>query len=614
MPDVAEPMTEHATEKKKKKHLPPPRPGPRGGRDDRLRRRPRPAAEALRHRGVRHPHRVDGRDALRLPEDHHLPEVRPRVPGQLARRGRGRIRATGRKMPLYGYCCPNCRLSGARSTDLNPVPKNSTGRPRAGAQAALPHPRARSAATSSSSSSPRSRRRSTSPRTTSSARWASAARRSPSTAASCSSPRSLAYPADALDENGQPLYPRPDDPLDLWRPRYMYSNVVWDSNPLAEELLRAVARRRASRRTTRAGSRSSARARSRLLADRRIVWDNDQQPKELAGRVQALVSRWPARREAGEVLPWNGNDEQQPTAFRHDKPRARLDPLPPPRDAVEDHGRGPRWTICPRPTSPALANQPPTFIDNFLGYNAGRDLDPATGRVERRDRTGYDKLWVGDLILECEATFDAGSKVVLELSKGVNRFQAEFDGGQGDARAASAPGGSRVQAAVAAVQDRRGRARPPLRQRRLPAVGVGGRQARSTSAPTATTRRRRPSRKPRSRTPKGNPDMNPEGWTQTNDVLAPASIGAHGRRRRAEHQAPSRHLLHAAEPGPDRPRQGGHLLRPARPLPVPGRQQRPELRQPQVGRGPGATDARQGGVRVLAGPTVGHPNRIGFIK
>ena len=46
--------------------------------------------------------------------------------------------------------------------------------------------------------------------------------------------RGLAYPVDAIDENGQPLYPRPDDPNDLWRPRYMYSNV-FDSNPLAEE-------------------------------------------------------------------------------------------------------------------------------------------------------------------------------------------------------------------------------------------------------------------------------------------------------------------------------------------------------------------------------------------
>ena len=50
--------------------------------------------------------------------------------------------------------------------------------------------------------------------------------------------------------------------------------------------------------------------------------------------------------------------------------------------------------------------------------------------------------------------------------------------------------------------------------------------------------------------PKGNPDMNPEGWTRANDVDRPGEHRRSGRRRRAEHQAPSRRLLHAAEPGP----------------------------------------------------------------
>ena len=61
---------------------------PRGHRDGRLRRRPRPAAQVVRRRGVRHPHRLDGRDPVRLPEDGHLPPVRPQVPRQLPPRGR----------------------------------------------------------------------------------------------------------------------------------------------------------------------------------------------------------------------------------------------------------------------------------------------------------------------------------------------------------------------------------------------------------------------------------------------------------------------------------------------------------------------------------------------
>ena len=140
-----------------------------------------------------------------------------------------------------------------------------------------------------------------------------------------------------------------------------------------------------------------------LLADRRIVWDNDQQPKELAGEGAAAVVSRARRRETGERLE-RRRRRSSPRAFRHDKPRARLDPLPPPRDAVANYGRATGWTtLAARPTSTALASQPPTFIDNFLGYNAGRDLDPPTGRVESRDRAGQDKHWVGDLILECEA-------------------------------------------------------------------------------------------------------------------------------------------------------------------------------------------------------------------
>ena len=131
-------------------------------------------------------------------------------------------------------------------------------------------------------------------------------------------------------------------------------------------------------------------------------------------------------------MPWNGNDENQPTAYRHDKPEldwlryrhlAKAWHLGPqdPRDQL------PEGTAVDGAT---LAAQQPTFIDNFLGYNAGRDLDPASGKVEARDRTGLDRLWVGDLILECKATIEAGSKVILELSKGVNRFQAIFEPGK----------------------------------------------------------------------------------------------------------------------------------------------------------------------------------------
>src|SRR5262249_32027881 len=72
-------------------------------------------------------------------------------------------------------------------------------------------------------------------------------------------------------------------------------------------------------------------------------------------------------------------------------------------------------------------------IDNMLGYNAGVDLNPNTREEQRRDNPLYHTeptMWVGDLTLECEVNLSAGSEVILELSRGVNRFQAKFGNGQ----------------------------------------------------------------------------------------------------------------------------------------------------------------------------------------
>src|SRR5205823_2289639 len=36
----------------------------------------------------------------------------------------------------------------------------------------------------------------------------------------------LNFPDDLLGDNGLPMYPRPTDPLDLWKPPYMYPNNI----------------------------------------------------------------------------------------------------------------------------------------------------------------------------------------------------------------------------------------------------------------------------------------------------------------------------------------------------------------------------------------------------
>jgi hypothetical protein len=62
------------------------------------------------------------------------------------------------------------------------------------------------------------------------------------------------------------------------------------------------------------------------------------------------------------------------------------------------------------------------LIRNFMGYNTGELAD---GRNSGRPVESY---WVGDLILDCTATVEAlQGDLILELSKGADRFQARFD-------------------------------------------------------------------------------------------------------------------------------------------------------------------------------------------
>jgi signal peptidase I len=150
-----------------------------------------------------------------------------------------------------------------------------------------------------------------------------------------------------------------------------------------------------------------------------VVWDNDRQPRDPAG---AIPPRWEVVGSGGR---WNADNARQPRAFQH-----AGDPL----DWVryqhnvwrkDQVGRVP-WRWSDQDIAPPAAGP----VDNMLGYNAGIDLNPLTGEPQPRD-TGRDStMWVGDLCLECEAEFAAGAEVVLELSKGVNRFRATFGNGQ----------------------------------------------------------------------------------------------------------------------------------------------------------------------------------------
>jgi len=138
---------------------------------------------------------------------------------------------------------------------------------------------------------------------------------------------------------------------------------------------------------------------AQMLEMRRIVYDNDHQAADLVGKVEP---RWKGDSD------WIENDKQKPTSFHSNGDGVHWLRY---RHLVFDHGAGQQIPIKPQPE----------LIRNVTGYNS---IDPAP----RGGRDDEGKFWVGDLLLECqiETTKSAG-EVILELSKGPNRFQASFN-------------------------------------------------------------------------------------------------------------------------------------------------------------------------------------------
>jgi signal peptidase I len=144
-----------------------------------------------------------------------------------------------------------------------------------------------------------------------------------------------------------------------------------------------------------------------LLALRRLVYDNDHQAADLAG---VLPPRW-----AGGAWAADG------TAFRSDGRGAGVDWLRY-RHVLRPHD----W---PERSDPNHAERlqdikrrahKPELIRDFFAYNAFE-----VNNEGQRPQSGN---WVGDLMLECRlAVTKAEGEFWLELSKGVDRFRAQFD-------------------------------------------------------------------------------------------------------------------------------------------------------------------------------------------
>jgi signal peptidase I len=181
-------------------------------------------------------------------------------------------------------------------------------------------------------------------------------------------------------------YPRPERKEDLWRIANTYEN--------AEEALEA----------WKAEGRFQILRKSpdHMMALRRLVYDNDHQAADLAGKVEP---RWKP------TAAWTADDDQAPRVFRNKGAGAEIDWIHYQHLIVERSNEAP--INGPREVKPS-------HVTNFMGYNGG---DPVRDRAEP---------WVGDLMLECTAQVDnAQGELVLEVSRGVDRFQARFQPADG---------------------------------------------------------------------------------------------------------------------------------------------------------------------------------------
>jgi signal peptidase I len=187
------------------------------------------------------------------------------------------------------------------------------------------------------------------------------------------------YPDDAA-------HPRPEKATDLWKPEYMYENDDRALQLFKEGKFKIIRKSPA-----------------KMLAMRRIVYDNDFQAASLA---RPEFQRW-----ADDARVWKPDNPSAAKVFTADGAAPGESWLRYRHLLVPDSRRG-------GPDGPANAQGlRPEPITNFMGYNTG---EPSMSL--RRD-----ERWVPDLMLDVVADVRSGQgELVLELSKGVERFQARF--------------------------------------------------------------------------------------------------------------------------------------------------------------------------------------------
>jgi signal peptidase I len=138
-----------------------------------------------------------------------------------------------------------------------------------------------------------------------------------------------------------------------------------------------------------------------MLAMRRIVYDNDHPARDLTDPAfdrwvpEGAHTGWAENKDARAFSHTGGaGDKVEYLRYRHVH-----------RDCIKDSSGHPR----------------PELITDFIGYNTQNG-----GGMPRVN-------WVGDLMLECDVQVEqAQGELVLELSKGTDRFRARWDLASGE--------------------------------------------------------------------------------------------------------------------------------------------------------------------------------------
>jgi signal peptidase I len=224
--------------------------------------------------------------------------------------------------------------------------------------------------------------------------------------------RSLTYPGNSLPEN----------PLDLWEKEFTYENDDTAIKLFAESM-----KRRAEGKSIDGDFEIVRSPPDVMLEKRRIVFDNDYQPRDITA---AGIHRWRFAAGAG----WSGDDPAKPVAFSHKAGGSSIDWMTYAHIVGEQvrHGRhGLADHVEAHTTPPVLFNvhnftsqNSSRLIDNSMGYNSDLHEPPMSP-------SGF--YWVSDLMLETDVKVDSDEgEFALELSKGMDRFRASFDIASGE--------------------------------------------------------------------------------------------------------------------------------------------------------------------------------------